>query len=71
MAQDFQTSTPLEAPRKRSNTGLLIGILAILVLCCVCVIFPLIFYFWLGDLLIDFFRNVMSADGFALVSHLL
>ena len=70
MAQDFQTSTPVEAPGKRSNTGLLIGILAILVICCVCVIFPLIFYFWLGDLLINFFRNVMTPDGFALISLL-
>jgi hypothetical protein len=69
MAQDFQTSTPLEA-LKRSNTGLLIGILAILVLCCVCN-FPVDLLFLVGDLLIDFFRNVMSADRFALVSHLL
>lgn len=71
MAQEYPTSTVIETPAKRSNAGLLIGILTILVLCCVCVIFPLIFYFWLGDLLIDFFRNVMSSDGFTLISHLL
>jgi hypothetical protein len=70
MAQEFQNITPIEAPKKRSNTALLIGILAILVLCCVCVIFPLVFYFWLGDLLINFFRNVMTSDGFTLISFL-
>jgi len=70
MAQEFQTIPPMETPTRRSNTGLLIGLIAILVLCCVCVVFPLIFYFWLGDLLIEFFSNVTSQGGFALVGLL-
>jgi hypothetical protein len=68
MAQEYPTPTPLETPKRRSNTGLLIGLLVILVLCCVCVVFPLILYFWLGDILLEFFRSAMAPGSVSLIA---
>jgi len=43
-------------PPKRSNTGLIVTIVILVILCCCCVGL-LIFYFWLGDLIINILSN--------------
>ncbi len=48
--------TPLDQPKK-SRTGLIIGIVILVVLCCCCGSVA-VFYFWLGDIIVDIFRDV-------------
>ena len=47
-------------PRK-SRTGLTVTIIVLVFLCCCCG-GTLVFYFWLGDLIIDIVRNIFSYD---------
>ncbi len=49
--------TPLDQPKK-SRTGLIIGIVILVVLCCCCGSVA-VFYFWLGDIIVDIFRDVL------------
>lgn len=65
MAVEFETPiTPIDEP-KRSRTGLIIGIIILVILCCCCGIIA-IFYFWIGDMIVDIFRGIFyQIDGFA------
>lgn len=47
-------------PRK-SRTGLIVIIVILVFLCCCCG-GMLVFYFWLGDLIIDFLRSIFGYD---------
>jgi hypothetical protein len=49
--------TPVDEPKK-SRTGLIIGIVIIVILCCCCGSIA-IFYYWLGDILVDIFQDVI------------
>lgn len=53
--------TPVDEPKK-SRTGLIIGIVILVILCCCCGTIA-IFYFWLGDIIVDFFREFLYQIG--------
>jgi hypothetical protein len=63
MASDFETPiTPIDEP-KRSRTGLIVGIIVLVIICCCCGTIA-IFYFWIGDMIVDIFRgNFYQLDG--------
>jgi len=51
MNEPIETPMP-EAPKK-SNTGLIIGIVVAVVLCCCCIIGGIVLYQYLGDPLME------------------
>lgn len=51
-----------EIPSKKTNWTLII-IIVVLVLLCLCCIFPLVLYFWLGDIILEFFNNYIDVYG--------
>jgi flagellar basal body-associated protein FliL len=60
--QQFEsTISPQETPKK-SNTGLIILIVVLVLLLCCCAS-GLIFYFYLGDILLEFFDGWMITSG--------
>jgi CDP-diglyceride synthetase len=61
---DSQVETPVipvDEPKK-SRTGLIVGIVILVILCCCCGTIAL-FYFWLGDLIVDLFRSLIFQIG--------
>ena len=59
---DVEVITSTQEP-KRSNAGLIALIIGLVVVLCCCG-FVLIFYFWLGDLLLNLFNNIFYQSGF-------
>ena len=57
MSEDFGTPiTLMEEPKKKSNTTLTIVIVVLAILCCCCA-FVLVFYFYLGDILLKWLQD--------------
>lgn len=50
------------APPKTTNWTLII-IIVVLVLLCLCCVFPLILYFWLGDIILNFIQDAIATYG--------
>lgn len=61
---DQEPATPVapETPAKKTNWTLII-IIVVLLLLCLCCILPLVLYFWLGDIILDYFNNFLNAYG--------
>ena len=48
----------MEKPNKNRNVCLTIAIILLVIICCVCIITPLILYFWLGDYVLELFDSI-------------
>jgi hypothetical protein len=67
MSEDFGAPfTPMEPPKKTSNTTLTIVIVVLAILCCCCA-FVLLFYFVIGDILLEWLRDM----GFTITLQLI
>ena len=53
--------TPVDEPKK-SRTGLIIVIVILVILCCCCGSIA-IFYYWLGDIIVDIIRGIIYQIG--------
>lgn len=57
MAQHYEVPmTPMEEPPKRRNTAMIVGIVIVILLLCCCAV-AAIFYFWLGDLILNLLED--------------
>jgi len=62
MDSQVETSiTPVDEPKK-SKTGLIVGLVILVILCCCCGTIA-VFYYWLGDIIIEFIRGIIYQVG--------
>jgi len=62
MEQEPATPVTPEAPAKKTNWTLII-IIVVLVLLCLCCVLPLVLYFWLGDIILEYLNNFIDVYG--------